>query len=129
MDVGAVGIAPAGSVAGDVATAEGGVVGLCEVAVVVIGKGLNFCTHAVGIGIDVAKFVLDTVPFFAEFGCIDEDVGDEVEMDVSVFLFFGSPKVVDHSVLFTEFGEELVEETGFDDLVGMALGAAKGDGD
>lgn len=43
-------------------------------------------------------------------------------MDVSVFLFFGPPDVVDHAVLFAEFGEELVEETGFNDLIGMALG-------
>ncbi len=86
-------------------------------------------THAVGIGIDVAEFVLNAVPLFAEFGGIDEDVCEEVEMDVPVFLFFGPPNVVDHAVLFPEFGEELIEQTGFNDLIGMTLGAAEGNGD
>lgn len=90
---------------------------------------MDFGAHAVGIGIDITEFVLDAVPLFAEFGSIDEDVCEEVEMDVSVFLFFGPPDVVDHTVLFAEFGEELVEETGFNDLIGMALGAAEGDSD
>ena len=90
---------------------------------------MDFGAHAVGVGIDVAEFVLDAVPFFAELGGIDEDVCEEVEMDVSVFLFFGPPDVVYHAVLFTKFGEELVEEAGFNDLIGMALGAAEGNGD
>ncbi len=34
-----------------------------------------------------------------------------------------------HAVLFAEFGEELVEETGFNDLVGVALGSAECEGD
>lgn len=89
---------------------------------------MYFGAHAVGVGIDVAKFVLDAVPFFAEFGSVDEDVCEEVEVDVSVFLFFGSPDVVVHAVLFAEFGEELVEETGFNDLIRMALGTAEGNG-
>ena len=99
------------------------------VTVVVVGEGVDFGAHAVGVGIDVAEFVLDAVPFFAELGGIDEDVCEEVEMDVPVFLFFGPPDVVDHAVLFAEFGEELVEETGFNDLIGMTLGAAEGNGD
>lgn len=49
------------------------------------------------------------VPFLAEFEGIEVDVGYEVEVYVSVLLFFGSPYVVVHSVLFAEFGEELVE--------------------
>jgi len=129
VDVGAVGVAPAGSVAGDVATAKGCGVGLVDVTVVVVGEGVYFGIHAMGIGIDVAEFVLDAVPFFAEFGGGDEDVCEEVEVDVSVFLFFSSPNVVKHAVLFAEFGEELVEETGFNDLVGVALGAAECEGD
>lgn len=68
MDVGAVGIAPAGSVTSDVATAEGCGIGLVDVTVVVVGEGVYFGAHAVGVGIDVAEFVLDAVPFFAEFG-------------------------------------------------------------
>ena len=129
VDVGAVGVAPAGSVAGNVATAEGCGIGLVDVTVVVVGEGVNFGAHAVGVSIDVTEFVLDVVPLFAEFGGIDEDVCEEVEMDVSIFLFFGPPDVVDHAVLFAEFGEELVEQAGFNDLIGMALGAAEGNGD
>lgn len=129
VDVGAVGVAPAGGMAADVAAAEGCGVGLSDEAVVVVGEGVDFGAHAVGIGVDVTEFVLDAVPFLTESGGVDEDVCDEVEMDVSVFLFFGSPKVVDHAVLLTEFGEELVEQTGFYDLIGVALGAAEGDGD
>ena len=129
VDVGAVGVAPAGSVAGNVATAEGCGIGLVDVTVVVVGEGVDFGAHAVGVGIDVAEFVLDAVPFFAELGGIDEDVCEEVEMDVPVFLFFGPPDVVDHAVLFAEFGEELIEQAGFNDLIGMALGAAEGNGD
>ena len=129
VDVSAVGVAPAGGVTADVTTAEGVGVSLSDEAVVVVGEGVDFCAHAVGVSVDIAEFVLDAVPLFAEFGGVDEDVGDEVEMDVSVFLFFGFPEVVDHSVLFAQFGEELVEEAGFDDLIGVTLGTAQGDGD
>lgn len=60
---------------------------------------------------------------------MDEHVGDQVKVDVSIFLFFGSPNVMDHAVLFPEFGEKLIEQAGFDDLVGMALGTAQGECD
>ncbi|WP_419545771.1 hypothetical protein [Odoribacter laneus] len=90
---------------------------------------MDFGAHAVGVSIDVAELILDAVPLFAELGGIDKDVCEEVEMDVPVFLFFGPLDVVDHAVLFAEFGEELVEQAGFNDLIGMTLGAAEGNGD
>ena len=65
--------------------------------------------HPAGVGINITEFVLDAVPPLPEFGSIEDGVCDEMEMDVSVLLFFGPPDVVCHSVLFPEFGEELVE--------------------
>ncbi len=94
VNVGAVGVAPSGSVTGDVATAEGLGVGLVDVVVVVVGEGVYFGVHVFGICVDVAEFVLDAVPFLAQDGGVDEDVCEEVEVDVSVLLFFGSPDVV-----------------------------------
>lgn len=125
MDISAVGILPTGCRPVDVTLPEYCGAGLSGKGVVIIGKRVNLCVHPVGIGIDVAEFVLDAVPLFPELGGLNKYVCDQVKVDVSVFLFFRSPNVMDHAVLFPEFGEKLIEQAGFDDLVGMALGTTQ----
>lgn len=124
--IGTVGVPPTGCHPVDVTLPEYVGVGLSDKGIVIIGKRVNLCVHPVGVGIDVTEFVLDAVPLFPELGGMNEHVGDQVKVDVPVFLFFRSPNVVDHAVLFTEFGEKLIEQAGFDDLVGVALGTAQG---
>lgn len=64
MYVGTVRVSPTGCRPVNITLPEYVGVGLSCKGVVVIGKRVNLCVHPVGIGIDVAEFVLDAVPLF-----------------------------------------------------------------